>query len=63
MITLGRAAYQDNSRNTEFYGLSTDNKNDIPGGMENIPNGSTLFLMDTSEVYMWDKANQQWRKI
>ena len=52
MITLGRAAYQDNPRNTEFYGLSTDNKNDIPGGMENIPNGSTLFLMDTSEVYM-----------
>ena len=39
MITLGRAAYQDNPRNTEFYELSTDNKNDIPGGMENIPKG------------------------
>lgn len=63
MITLGKAAFQDESRTTELYGLSTDDKNNIPGGTENLPNGSTLFLMDTSEVYMWDKTNQLWRKI
>lgn len=62
MITLGRAAYQDEARNTEFYGLSTDDRDNMEG-LENLPNGSTLFCMDTSEVYMWDKTNQIWRKI
>lgn len=62
MITLGRAAYQGEGRNTEFYGLSTDDRDSMEG-LENLPNGSTLFCMDTSEVYMWDKTNQIWRKI
>lgn len=49
-------------------GLSTDEKIvELPfeagvGGQE-VPNGSTFFEMDTSNAYMYDGGNHEWRKI
>lgn len=57
MITLGKAAYQSQTRVDEYYGKSTDVK-----PTENIENGSTLYLMDTKEVYMFDKDTATWIK-
>lgn len=57
MITLGKAAYQSQTRVDEYYGKSTDIK-----PIENIENGSTLYLMDTQEVYMFDKDTVTWIK-
>lgn len=62
MITLGRAAFQKEARVDEFYGLSTDDKDNMPN-KDDIPNGSSLFMMDTSQVYLWDKDNQMWREV
>lgn len=44
---------------TEYRGLSTDKK---PTG-ESVQNGSTFVEMDTSDVYVFDKENTQWRKL
>lgn len=43
----------------DLRGLSTDTK---PTGDE-VPNGSTFLEMDTSEVYIYDKANTTWLKL
>ena len=56
MVTLGKASYQSQTRVSEFYGLSTDNK-----PTENVENGSTFYCMDTQQLYMWDKQGQVWR--
>lgn len=55
MITLVRAAYQSQTRTDEYYGKSTDIK-----PTENVENGSTLYLMDTKQVYMFDIETKQW---
>lgn len=57
MITLGKAAFQSQTRVDEYYGKSTDVK-----PTENVENGSTLYLMDTQEVYMFDKDTATWIK-
>ena len=57
MITLGRAAYQTQGRNDEYYGLSTD-----PKPTDGVENGSTLYIMDKQEVWMYDKTNNTWIK-
>ena len=47
----------------EYAGLSTDTK---PTRMEDgkkIPNGSAFIEMDTGDVYLYDKENDQWRKL
>lgn len=41
----------------EYFCLSTDTK---PGQDDEIINGSTLYVMDTKEVYMWDEENSIW---
>ena len=28
-----------------------------------MPNGSTYLEMDTGNVYIWDKENEQWRAL
>jgi hypothetical protein len=43
----------------EMHGLSTDEK---PVN-KSIPNGSVFVEMDTSDVYMFDEENEQWRKL
>jgi hypothetical protein len=48
------------------YGLSTDTKPTVyetpTGKTEGIPNSSTIYEMDTGDIYMWDAENSQWRK-
>ncbi len=40
----------------QYYGKSTYTKpND-----DYIPNGSTLYDMDTKQLYMWDKETKTW---
>lgn len=50
--------------NHEYTCKSTDNKPIIyksPTGAElDIPNGSTLYEMDTKKVYMWDLDGHEW---
>lgn len=40
-----------------YYGLSTDNK-----PTDNVPNASTFYEFDTTELYMYDATNGVWRK-
>lgn len=62
MITLGRAAFQTQFRFNEYYGLSTDEKPTKATGTSGIPNGSTLYCMDTQVTFMYDVENDEWRQ-
>lgn len=55
MVTLSKASYQNQTRISEFIGLSTDVKPD-----SNVGNGSTFYCMDTQQLYMYDEQGQQW---
>lgn len=55
MVTLGRAAYQETSRVSEFYGKSTDEK-----PIENVENGSSFYEIDTQKVFIFDEETQTW---
>lgn len=55
MVTLSKASYQNQTRVSEFIGLSTDNK------PTDVGNGSTFYCMDTQQLYMYDEQGQQWR--
>lgn len=59
MIT--NCSYTNTGLETEWNlrGLSTDSK---PNGSD-VPNGSTFLEMDTGAVYVFDKANTQWRAL
>lgn len=59
MISTNKIGGQDETNNTEFYGLSTDTKpkEDIS---VNIPNGSIFYEMDTKKLFMYDKENMRW---
>ena len=54
MITLIRAAYQDNPRASSYTGLSTDNK---PTDCEN---GSYFLEIDTGTIFRFDQEKQIW---
>ena len=56
MVTLSKASYQNQTRVSEFIGLSTDVKPD-----SNVENDSTFYCMDTQQLYMYDEQGQQWR--
>lgn len=56
MVTLSKASYQNQTRVSEFIGLSTEVKPD-----SNVENGSTFYCMDTQQLYMYDEQGQQWR--
>ena len=47
----------------EYTGLHTDNKPIYNEQSNPIPNGSTFFEIDTSEVYMFDIQSKTWIKI
>lgn len=55
MITLGRAAYQNEERVPEFQGLSTDEK-----PVDYINNGAYFEEIDTGKIYRFDAENQEW---
>lgn len=59
MLTI---RYEGN--NVSYYALSTDTKPEfiekITGKQELIPNGSTLYEIDTKKVYMFDIENLAW---
>ena len=42
---------------SSFVGLSTDTK------PTSAPNGSTFLEMDTSNVYIFDAENEEWRAL
>lgn len=44
------------SQEVKYRGLSTDTK------PMNVANGSGFYEMDTGDYYMFDEANQTWRK-
>lgn len=47
----------------EFIGLSTDKKpKDGDYDYKELPNGSTLYCMDTGTLWMYDKAGKGWRE-
>lgn len=55
MITLGRAAYQNEERAPKFQGLSTDEK-----PVDYINNGAYFEEIDTGKIYRFDAENQEW---
>ena len=59
MISTNKIGGQDETNNTEFYGLSTDKKPEESVSV-NIPNGSTFYEMDTKKIFMYDKENARW---
>lgn len=53
MLTINRtyangSNYEGKPR--DYYCLSADEK---PGVLDNLVNGSTLYVMDTKELYLW----------
>lgn len=57
MVTLNKVGYHNNLRNAEFYGNSSDIK-----PIEEVPNGSVYFEMDTSLTYLFDEENKVWHQ-
>lgn len=55
MITLGRAAYQNEECAPKFQGLSTDEK-----PVDYINNGAYFEEIDTGKIYRFDAENQEW---
>ena len=55
MITLYRAAYQNEKRASEFQGASTDAK-----PVDNINNGAYFEEIDTGKIYRFDLENKLW---
>lgn len=58
MITIDKIGGQTVTKRAELYGLSTDTKPIIDG----IPTGSTFYVVDTQEIYMYDEEHQIWIK-
>lgn len=56
MITSAGMKHTDNVQT--FYGLSTD----TPKPTEGVSNGSAFIEIDTSKVYFYDAAGQQWKE-
>lgn len=59
MISTNKIGGQDETNNTEFYGLSKDKKPE-ENVSTSIPNGSTFYEMDTKKLFMYDKENARW---
>lgn len=55
MVTLNKAAYQNTSRNSDFYGKSTDEK-----PTDKVTNGDIFYEFDTQKVYMFDEETKTW---
>lgn len=55
MVTITRTGGQTEDRGAELKGLSTDVK-----PIDNIPNGSSFYEIDTATVFMFDAQNKQW---
>jgi hypothetical protein len=66
MITLQKMGNGFNRNVLEIVGLSSDTKPlNSTGGIEGqqIANGSTIFCMDTSAVFMFDATGDQWYEL
>lgn len=59
MISLIRAAYQEEPRVAEYTGLSTDDKYDKQA-ISNPQNGDIFKELDTGTVYKYDASSQLW---
>ena len=55
MVTINKIGGQNNTNQAELYGLSTDEK-----PIENIPNASTFYEMDTKQIFLFDEQNKRW---
>lgn len=55
MITLDKMGDSFVTMCAEFKGLSTDLK-----PINDVPNGSTFYEMDTQKVFMFDEENKVW---
>lgn len=64
MTSYGKINYINGSNiisTIAIYGLSTDTKPTVYGPYDTpIPNGSAFVEMDTSTMYLFDEANQEW---
>lgn len=56
MITIDRVGGSMVYNSAEFKGLSSD----IKPIDDSIPNGSTLYEMNTQSVFMYDAENKKW---
>ena len=56
--------YEQDGARLSFYGLSTDDKPTtveyVKGTTLKVPNGSTLYEMDSKKVYMFNEASSAW---
>lgn len=55
MVTINKIGGQNSTNQAELYGLSTDEK-----PVENIPNASTFYEMDTKQIFLFDEQNKRW---
>lgn len=46
----------------DIVGLSTDEKPTTLGG-KSVANGSTFVEMNTSDIYLYDQQNEEWKKF
>lgn len=59
MISIEKVGGANNTKGTEFRGLSTDTK----PTRDDIPNGSVFFEIDTAKVYMYSLSTQTWHEL
>ena len=56
--------YEQDGARLSFYGLSTDDKPTtveyVKGNTLKVPNGSTLYEMDSKKVFMFNEASSTW---
>lgn len=57
MISIDKIGGQINTKETSFSGLEKDLVN-LP--TEDIANGSTFYVMDKVQLYMFDAENKEW---
>ena len=55
MVTVNKIGGHNNLKQAELYDLSTDEK-----PIDNIPNASSFYEMDTKKIYLFDKQNKRW---
>lgn len=55
MVTVNKIGGQMTTKDTEFFGLSTDTK-----PTEEIENASIFYEMDTKKLFVFDEENKIW---
>lgn len=63
MVSINDITNKSGKTILNFVGLSSDEKPIKTFDYEVIRNGSVFLEIDTSEVFMYDEENNEWKKL